>query len=624
MKSHLKDNLRHKLYVLLISVLAAVFITVVSCFAASALSTSIECLKSLCSKNIEAVGPIQVTDNIPGSVPAYGGSKITSISSSLNLDSHHFFLAYCPGFSTSLTGKKHTFTAFGYKHKFAPSGLYSEIKAGEEYNLYSVGSDGSLSYTLDKDIKTATDDTKISYHYNIYKCTGSLSSLVTANGGTGDMLSNDNMTSIKNSLGGCGKTIKVWELHSYAGTHLGHTSTLGHLYTDLEPVEPVDYTKEGISFIKCYTDSSHSSTTTAIYVGPEYVCNTINTCSKCGFEYEEPILGYWNATCISNNSETHHRKSVCSSCGKVYYDYTNEPHEFKNNKDYVKISALQHQHTETCTTDVKGTFNLNTENTKCGYTKTVFEDHRWKYSAYTSVDGTTHKCTRTCQDCKYSEDISEIHNLTYSEWTDNGDGNHFRTADCDKCGYSAREYELHSFNTVIEDYSDTQHKITSICKCGHARITYENHKDNNDDNICDACGKILGRFSVTIPASMQLVMAKDGTVYSADNACIKNNSTGDVHVYSVTVTGQNGWKIVPYDTNMANKKVDSKLIGFALLNKKTEKSGNEETFIPGNDWRIVQNGTMPLPYSAVASATSQPIENTQVLNVMFVIDWSDA
>jgi hypothetical protein len=60
-----------------------------------------------------------------------------------------------------------------------------------------------------------------------------------------------------------------------------------------------------------------------------------------------------------------------------------------------------------------------------------------------------------------------------------------------------------------------------------------------------------------------MTVSKYGEVYTADNAVIVNNSTGTVAISGVTIQAENGWTLVPYSSNMANTKVDSKLIGFS-------------------------------------------------------------
>ena len=113
---------------------------------------------------------------------------------------------------------------------------------------------------------------------------------------------------------------------------------------------------------------------------------------------------------------------------------------------------------------------------------------------------------------------------------------------------------------------------------------------------------------------------KDGKVYTPTNAVITNNSTAAVKVTGISLTPKNGWTVVPYSTNMANQKVDSHKIGLKLRDSKST-SGNTMP-VTGN-WDIAKGSNLPLTYSAVVSATSQPITGRNVLDITFVIDWRD-
>ena len=130
----------------------------------------------------------------------------------------------------------------------------------------------------------------------------------------------------------------------------------------------------------------------------------------------------------------------------------------------------------------------------------------------------------------------------------------------------------------------------------------------------------MTKFSVTVPATLSLVMDKDGNVYAPTNAAITNNSTAAVKVTNITLTAKNGWTVVPYSTNMANEKVDAKKVGLKLRNSESDIEGILP--VTGN-WTVPKDESLPLPYSAVVSATSQPVTNQNVLNVTFVIDWRD-
>ena len=131
----------------------------------------------------------------------------------------------------------------------------------------------------------------------------------------------------------------------------------------------------------------------------------------------------------------------------------------------------------------------------------------------------------------------------------------------------------------------------------------------------------MTRFSVTVPASLSLTVSEYGAVYAADNAAIVNNSTGAIAVTGVTVSAANGWTLVPFSSNMAAAKVDTKLIGFSLNGAQSSNSGTSENLPLSNAWSIAKGASLPLSYDAVVSALSQPVSE-QVLTVVFVLDWA--
>lgn len=148
------------------------------------------------------------------------------------------------------------------------------------------------------------------------------------------------------------------------------------------------------------------------------------------------------------------------------------------------------------------------------------------------------------------------------------------------------------------------------------------HADGDGDGFCDECGYDMRIFSVTVPASMPLVMDENGAVFAADNAAIINNSNVAVSVVDVELSSENGWTIVPYVTNMADVNVDSQQIGFTVNGAETIDSGESETLEVGGGWTVDKNASLPLHYGAVASAVSEPI-NEQVLTLIFVLDWAN-
>ena len=311
------------------------------------------------------------------------------------------------------------------------------------------------------------------------------------------------------------------------------------------------------------------------------------TCSLCGYstvETGEHSLEYgeWEKYLVKPgiNSNVDHRRTVsCSECGYSYYEY--ESHNFVRDFEgfipspsTIFLPERYHYYSEHCSA--------------CGYLFDHYATHYYlrNKNRYTDISETQHHVEQNCH---------------YCDWLNEFDENH-------------------TFTTTKESVSETQHKFTSSCVCGHTIISYGDHHDDDSDCYCDDCGYLMTRFSVTVPATLSLVMDKDGNVYTPTNAVISNNSTAAVKVTGIGLSPKNGWTVVPYSTNMANQKVDSHKIGLKLRDSQSV-SGNTMP-VTGN-WNISKGSNLPLTYSAVVSATSQPISGTNVLDVTFVIDWRD-
>ena len=133
--------------------------------------------------------------------------------------------------------------------------------------------------------------------------------------------------------------------------------------------------------------------------------------------------------------------------------------------------------------------------------------------------------------------------------------------------------------------------------------------------------EITELFSVTVPATLPLVVDESGKVYVA-SASIVNNSTGDVKVSSVSVTSKNGWEFVPYSTNMAKAKVDAKQVGFKINSSETSKTGDSEVFTLAAPWTVKEADALSINYDAVVSAVSQPVTGQEIMSVVFVLEWA--
>ncbi len=347
--------------------------------------------------------------------------------------------------------------------------------------------------------------------------------------------------------------------------------------------------------------------TDGIIVSGSHSYSSNGYCSLCGYynsAYDQTIICYHNSTYTTWSGCNWY--DYCRACGQLMASGVSHSYSYGSWQYY---STSQHRRAGTCTSCNATTYSYGS------HSKTM------KYSPYSS---TQHSYGQYCSTCaSYVGSVSYAnHSFSYGAWQNYSETQHRRTASCSDCGYSTYEYANHSMtNGVWAAISDTQHQRMNTCSCGYSKTETSTHTDADNDGCCDDCEYLMTHFSVTVPASLSLVVSKTGAVYSANNAAIVNNSTGAVVVKAVEVATANSWTLVPYSTNMANAKVDTKLIGFALNGAETANASASENLTLSGEWSITKGGSLPLTYDAVVSAMSEPVSE-QVLTIVFVLDWA--
>ena len=467
-----------------------------------------------------------------------------------------------------------------------------------------------------------------------------------------------------------------YEYCSNCGDYLGSGVSHGSTYTEWSGCNWYDYCRDCDQLMDYGT--SHG---TYSYGSWQYYSSTRHrrsaTCNDCG----ETTYSYGNhskTTKYTNYSDTQHQYgSYCSTCSSYIGSTTKQNHSYSYGS-WSNYSSTQHRRTKSCTkcdysiyeyashslsygswSSHSDTQHKRTVSCSCGYSTTEYASHSLTYGTWTVSEGeyysSKHERKVSCS-CGYSVTEYEEHNpYGVSDYKYYNEQFHMREEEC-ACGYPRHAYTYHTFTTTKESISNSQHKVIKSCSlCGHSTTTteahnfsyggwdiasdeqhhrevsctcgfcseeYENHVDDDSDGYCDTCSHLMTFFSVTVPANMSMTIANNGYVYSASNAAVINNSSHAVEITSVTVSAGNGWTIVPYDYNMANEKVDSKLIGFYLNNAVTTKIGSSEKLSLPTNWTIDRGDTFPLIYDATVSATSDVLTNEQVLTLVFVINWA--
>ena len=145
------------------------------------------------------------------------------------------------------------------------------------------------------------------------------------------------------------------------------------------------------------------------------------------------------------------------------------------------------------------------------------------------------------------------------------------------------------------------------------------------------------KMSVTVPTALPMAMSDDGTVVTASDCKITNNSYGAVRVRSVSISAAAGWNLTAFGdkSSLAGEKVDSNKLGFAMSiggGAQVATASNEATQslitapIDGCYMTGVGDSTrnsVAVAYSAIVTPLSNVVENANVANVVFVIEWDD-
>jgi len=374
-------------------------------------------------------------------------------------------------------------------------------------------------------------------------------------------------------------------------------------------------------------------------------CSTCATTISTTYANHSYNYGNWS----SYSDTQHQRVGVCTDCGSSKTQLASHSFSYGSWSSY---SSTQHRRTVSCAT--------------CGYSSYGYGDH-----ADSNGDG-------KCDGCGYSMTVT----VTWDAHTNGGTVNGVQSVTTSAAlGYSATAPSYtpvktgHSFKgwytaatggstytsvsistarTFYAQFTANSYAITWDCGDGTTKTTNQTYgqaltlpadptRENytfsgwytassggskvTNSTVFTGTGNTtyyarwVQSFSVTVPTSLPLVMDQDGNV-NASAAQIVNNSSGDVIISSVTLRGENGWKIVPYATEMAHQKVDARVVGFSLNRAATATSGEEESLSLIGDWTIPQNDSLDLDYDAVISAMSQAVENETILSAIFVLKWS--
>ena len=343
------------------------------------------------------------------------------------------------------------------------------------------------------------------------------------------------------------------------------------------------------------------------------------TCSGCGastYDYADHSYSY--GSWVSDSETQHKRTKTCSACGDSGYEYADHTDANGDGKcddcgATVSLTIKWDAGTNGGTIDGKASFSetvkLNSKPTapsaspvKTGYTFKNWYTEKTGGKLYTSVTSITTSQTF------YAQFTANTYTVTWNL----GDGR------------SETTEQTYGEKLVLP--TDPERKNAEFLgwfteKDGGTEVTANTVFKETAATTYYAHWEITELFSVTVPATLPLVVDEAGKVYVA-SASIVNNSTGDVMVSSVSVTSKNGWEFVPYSTNMAKAKVDAKQVGFKINSSETSKTGDSEVFTLAAPWTVKEADALSINYDAVVSAVSQPVTGQEIMSVVFVLEWA--
>ena len=120
------------------------------------------------------------------------------------------------------------------------------------------------------------------------------------------------------------------------------------------------------------------------------------------------------------------------------------------------------------------------------------------------------------------------------------------------------------------------------------------------------------KMSVTVPTVLPIAVGTDGSVATASDAKIVNNSFGAVKVNSVSIEAAQGWNLTAFGdkATLAKEKVDSKTLLDAAV---------EGCFMSGVG--DTSANSIGIAYDAIVTPVSEAVTNTAIASVLFIIAW---
>ena len=153
--------------------------------------------------------------------------------------------------------------------------------------------------------------------------------------------------------------------------------------------------------------------------------------------------------------------------------------------------------------------------------------------------------------------------------------------------------------------------------------------ENGAADIPITVAREAATFSVTVPTSLPVTVAADGTVTVADNATIENNGSCAVCVKNVKVTASENWALASFDKSaMLKEAPGTKKVGLSITmgskTAATSAAGQSEDIgsYDNTDITIAAGNKLKVTYDATIPAQPNGLTQEQAASVIFTIDWA--
>ena len=140
-------------------------------------------------------------------------------------------------------------------------------------------------------------------------------------------------------------------------------------------------------------------------------------------------------------------------------------------------------------------------------------------------------------------------------------------------------------------------------------------------------------FSVTLPTSLPIDVAADGTVTTSTTATITNNSNAPVEVTNVVVTAAAPWSQVAWDVNSLKGELagtQKYALKFGAVDSYWSNAGEKATqgaaiaaLYPVLSAAGLGSNSTIINYSAQVAPQPSSVPLTTIANVVFTVAWAD-